>query len=260
MPQNLSINPVDSTPQADTAKLATHETSLFKGHSLQNPGTPQVRDENGSWQLAIFLVSFIILAYLRTGYAKGMTETLRAAWDGSLAREIFREENLLTQRSSLLLLFNFFLVTPLIPFHFIANSGAVSSNAYGFLLYLQLFGLLLAIYLTKFIVLKLTGFIFNTQNSIDEYLFHTIVLLEVSGVFFLPIAILLTYSSLSPAILFAFAILIFLSAYTIRVFRGFRMNWRSAGLSRLYIIYYFCALELVPAIVLSKLLLIVAAH
>lgn len=213
-----------------------------------------------SWLIIIFFIALGLFAYVRMNYPKRLSQLFKAALNMGSAREIMREENPLGQRASIILSIIFLLLMPVLIYQAITIYHPEISNSSGIVLYLKITGILLLIYALKLIVLRATGIALKANSAVSEYTFNIFLLSQVSGLFILPIVVLLTYSLFSPAPLLAIGFLIFLFAYIVRIFRGFGMSLGRPGLSSLHLFYYFCALELVPAIILTKVYLLMTAH
>ena len=106
-------------------------------------------------------------------------------------------------------------------------------------------------YLFKIIYIKLSGFIFNTSEKAMQQLGIYINTENAFGVLLIPVLILSLYS---PAhyILFA-GILLFFIFLVIRWVKTFLIGLSIGGFSVLHLILYLCALEIIPVLVVIKL-------
>jgi hypothetical protein len=119
--------------------------------------------------------------------------------------------------------------------------------------YLFFVGLIVVMYLVKFGFSSILAYISNNQELEKEYRFTTIVFNQVFALIILPFVILLQYSQLPSEWLIYPSIILILSFYFFRLYRGFVI---SALEQNLGFIYIFCSLEILPLLILIKFLLI----
>lgn len=250
----------DSLNRLDSALAITAPPTSFLGNKLTHYdliGQPIPNDDN--WLLIIFFIALGLFAYVRMNYSRRLSQIFKAALNISSAREMMREENPLGQRTSIILSIIFLLLMPVLIYKAIIIYSPSLASGTGFLLYLKIVGILTLAYILKLGFLKVTGAALNAPQAVSEYTFNLFLLSQVSGLFIFPVAVLLTYSFFSPALLLIIGFFIFFFSYIVRIFRGFSMSWRWSGVSGLHLFYYFCALELVPAIILTKIFLLITA-
>lgn len=277
MPQD-SLTSVDSIAQADSLAvdslamltdslsrldsalaIAAPPTSFFGNKVFHSDMVGQPIPHDDGWLLIIFFLALGLFAYVRMNYSRRLSQVFKAALNTSSAKEMMREENPLSQRTSVILSIIFLLLMPVLIYKTIVLYSPALASGTGFLLYLKIVGLLTLAYLLKLLFLRVTSTALNSTYTASEYIFNLFLLSQVSGLFIFPVAVLLTYSFFSPAPLLVIGFFIFFFSYIVRIFRGFSMSWRRPGVSSLHLFYYFCALELVPAIVLTKVFFIITA-
>lgn len=233
--------------------------SSFFGNMLEETGMiAKYAPASDDWLLGVFLLALGLLAYLRVGYSRRLSQIIKASYDKSAAHELFREESTLRQRSSLMLLFIFLLSFSSLIFLFVRSFASSLIAPISFFTYVQIMVLVLLAYFIKIILVRFIGFIFKQQMLAREYSFNMIILLQVSGLLILPLVILLNYSYIAEMPLLVVALFVLAVAYTIRLLRGFGIGWNKSNVSRLHLFYYFCTLELIPAVLLTKSIMIVA--
>jgi hypothetical protein len=111
-------------------------------------------------------------------------------------------------------------------------------------------------YLVKFSFSSILAYISNNVDIEKEYRFTTIVFNQVFALIILPIVILLQYSQVPTGILIYTSIGLVLTFYFFRLYRGFIISALEQNLGFMYIFLYFCALEILPLLILIKFLLI----
>lgn len=117
--------------------------------------------------------------------------------------------------------------------------------------------LVLAIYLGKFIILKIIGWIFNVSNATDTYIFIIFMVNKMVGIFLVPVLILMAfpYGSFLPVIItLAFIMLALTLAY--RFIISYKPIRNEIKVSRFHFFVYLCAFEIAPLLLIYKVLLI----
>jgi Domain of unknown function (DUF4271) len=114
---------------------------------------------------------------------------------------------------------------------------------------------LIALYLFKYLILKVVGWVFNLNRAVDFYLFVVFMTNKIIGIFLLPFLVLITFSgqaltevgiTLSITMISVFYIYRFIGSYsTLR---------KEIKISGLYFILYLCAFEMAPLLLIYKVL------
>jgi hypothetical protein len=256
--ENLSTNAVKLKNIAvggNTVKTKPdYKPSHFKGHLLQpvhnGPIIRTVGHEN--WQLVLILGVVFLIASLRLVYPKRFTMLWNAFRLKRFANQLFREENVLTQRISVLL-FIIFLVS---GSYFLFSSNEVLGYFIEKDQKILLFGKVLLFFtvfiLSKFLIHSIFGFIFKTQKEMAEYLFNMSVIQQIGGIglFILMVMQVLGAGIPTEIILWAGAAT-FIAMFGFQTYRGF--SSALGTVSPVYFFLYFCALEILPLIWILKI-------
>lgn len=113
-----------------------------------------------------------------------------------------------------------------------------------------------AIYIGKYIVLKMIGWIFNISSATDTYIFIVFLVNKVIGIFLLPIVILMSFSSqvLLPVLIsLSYVMLVVFLGY--RFLNAFRPIRTEIKVTRFHFFLYLCAFEIAPLLLICKVLL-----
>lgn len=116
--------------------------------------------------------------------------------------------------------------------------------------------LVMALYLGKFLVLRLVGWLFNISETMETYIFIVFLINKIIGLTLIPILIFLFFgqSGFLPFLLnLSYLIVGFLFVY--RFVLSYRAIIRDVKVSRLHFFLYLCAFEIAPILVIWKLLL-----
>lgn len=206
-----------------------------------------------NWTLYLVLFSFFTLTVLKMVYTRFFQPLLNAAFSHKETLALYSNRNSITQNTFLILQFlfslnggfflyltgSYFNILPNIPDYY----TLIILSAGVFLLY-QL----------KFILLYILGFFFNQIKAFVEYI-HTISLYnKLLGVLLIPVTagMVIMSEHLTATFIYIGLGLIILS-YIIRLIRGAGIIL-DKGFSVFYMFLYLCALEILPVMIVYKLL------
>ena len=115
---------------------------------------------------------------------------------------------------------------------------------------------LAAIYLGKFFIMKLSGWIFNINKAADSYIFSVFLVNKVAGIALLPIIILACFSGtavIDLAMTFSFFLIGLLVIYRfVACFTALRVEIK---LSLFHYFIYLCAFEIAPLLLIYRIAL-----
>jgi hypothetical protein len=234
-------------------------TDFFIYENIPDPGKdlkPPTLQSNSTpdWFLIIFIAVFIQIARIRLFYGKFITPILSSLVNYQSAHTLFRNKNLLYQRASNGFSFVFFLITALFLLQVTQYYSLNPFNFPDYFNYGLLVGVLAFWYAIKYIVIVFVGSVSGTRAIFMEY-FHTLALSTRSiGLFLVPVTLLLAYAKFNLTeicIYLGFAII--LGAYFLRTFRLFSL-FVTKSISLSYSILYLCGLEILPMLVLFRII------
>jgi hypothetical protein len=126
------------------------------------------------------------------------------------------------------------------------SNGTIILFGFGILLYL----------LFKTIIILLSAFIFKSSNTFTTYLALNVNSIQLIGVLLYPIIILVSYGySLNSLWVVRFGVFILSGSFLYRIVRVFFLGVKQTNSQVFHIILYICALEILPILVISRLLL-----
>jgi hypothetical protein len=183
---------------------------------------------------AILLMCFIILAWVQVFYHKRFGQLLRAPFSKRFINQLIRDGNLFRERIAIALGVVYFLAFSLFIYHCIETVLPVSFGRFsGIRLFL--------------------GMIFKTRETTGNYLLNLLIFLLLSGPVLLAGLVWITY--LGSGILLFILIAIFVMLMLFRLIRGFFIGMELRKFSYLFLFVYLCSLEILPLLVLIKILL-----
>ena len=207
------------------------------------------------WIFYLFAGLCLYLGFIRLAFPKYMNDLFRVFFNTSLRGKQIREQLLLDRLPSLLLnvffclsggLFLYFLVRFLGYFgergHWVAMGACVAGIS--------------VLYAGKYVLTELAGLIFDRRQAAEIYTFVVFMVNKVVGLWLFPAGLLLAFSppaTQHTVMVFAIAGLGILMLY--RLNRGWQALRNTLKINQLQYILFVGAFELVPVLLIYKVLL-----
>lgn len=210
-----------------------------------------VADLTGSSWVSFFLfAAFSALVVLRVFDGRRLTQLAGGFFRASSVSMLYREENALTGRASLLLILNFLLVTPLFVWQTIGYFNLPQEG-------MQQYGILalafVVLYLLKAAVTRFMGFVFDKKEAALEYTYNILLFNKTLGLLLFPVTVLLAFArEIPPLWLIGTGLGMWGIILVYRLFRGILIGVSTSGFSLVYIFLYLCTLEILPFFVILK--------
>ncbi len=234
--------------------LATDPFFNFAGKARR------VRDINhhsesydGLFYLLVALLFFF--AIVKLFYGKYLGNLLTLFFRVSMRQQQIREQVLQFPFPSLLLNLLFFLSGGLFGSFLLRqyNYGR-ADQMWG--LYILATAFLVVLYLGKYILLRLAGWIFNIPRAVETYLFIVFMTNKIIGIFLLPILVILSFSDpVIAGVALTVAVVMILVFYGYRIAGTFSSMKKEIKFSRIHFFLYLCAFEIAPVLLIYKVLL-----
>ncbi len=243
-----------------TAVKGTSSTpSLFQHHLLRGSISQQkIHYTDYDYSITgILLILYVMFVWLFVSNYKKLSQIIKGFYVNRYANQLTREEFSIGNRVSVFLsVFFVFTLTLFIcriisyyGFHTFTNNEAV-------------LGIITAvsitvIYIIKFFIIKLFGYIFELQKEAADYMMTVFLFGNTLGLFMLPLIVCLAFVKQVPPVFFIYAgIGIIITLFCIRIIRGVILALNSSRISKFYLFLYLCALEILPLIVMMKLFML----
>lgn len=234
--------------------LARHPYYHFDGLGQSLPMQQRtVTSRNGIFYFVVSLVMY--LALMRLIFYKYMNTMFTLFFRATMRQQQLREQ-LLQAPLPALLMNIFFLVSAatyctLLGQHY---AFAFAANFWHALAYgVILFG---AIYVGKYILLNIVGWIFGISHVADTYLFVVFLINKMLGIFLLPAIVLLAFPLywLVPIVItLSYVLIAGMLLYRFAI--SYRPIRTEIKLTRLHFFLYLCAFEIAPLLLIYKVLL-----
>jgi hypothetical protein len=194
-------------------------------------------------------------ASIRIFFEKYFSNLMTLFFRVSLRQQQIREQVLQTPLPSLLLNILFVISAGLYSC-FLLHYSRWGADVNFWILFLNCMGLLAAIYLVKFLVLKFIGWVFSISRATDIYIFIVFLVNKMLGIFLLPFLIVIIFSNedwRQVFITISLAMVFVLWGY--RILAAFRPVKNEIKLTPFYFFLYLCAFEIAPLLLIYKVLL-----
>ncbi len=204
--------------------------------------------------ILLFLLLFLasLLAYIRINTNYYIRQISVSVFSFAYSRTLFNERTkLFLFYDVLLLLVNFFTSGILIQM-LLSYFGYKNSAIPDFLSIIYTALLVIILFSIYQILVRFIGMLSNNANIISEYLFYFNNSLKFLGIFNLIVVFILLYTTENLRILVIYFIFfVYISVYFIRIYKIF-LDFLRNRFSLFYFILYFCALEIIPIMILLK--------
>lgn len=204
----------------------------------------------------ILIALLLFCAFLRNSFPKYFYDLFRLFFRTTLKQRQLREQLMQTPLPSLLLN-GFFVISGGLYISFLVQHFNLNpfDNFWMLLVYCCLG--LSAIYMVKFVGLKLSGWLFKMQDASDSYIFIVFVVNKMIGLFLLPFLILLAFTSgdlYSLALTVSWCLIGGLVVY--RLILAYVLIRNQVKVNPFHFFLYFCAFELAPLLLIYKALML----
>jgi hypothetical protein len=207
-----------------------------------------------NWTVAIILVLFILLASIRNASEIYLPQIFQSIFNRKVALRLFREKVSTLFNISFRLDTFFYLVTGLFIFQVINHFSEFSSKEA--IIYCGIIIVAFPLYkAVKFTIYRICGSIFDTASETREYIFHAKTGDRVIGLLLFPVVLFLFIIKGNYIDYLLYFGIVFVSILTIiNILRGMIIIAQKV-FSVYYMILYLCTLEILPLLVVGKILL-----
>jgi hypothetical protein len=203
----------------------------------------------------IFAGLLFFFALIKSVFNKYVNNLLGLVFRGSLRQKQIREQLLQTPLPSLLMNIFFVLVAGLYIFFLVQHYKTTDGTGFWLLLFYCVLAVAL-VYLVKFLVLKCTGWVFNIRDAADTYIFIVFLVNKLLAIFLLPLLIMMVFSIASWSnVLLTLSYIMVSVFFAYRYLVSFAPVRREVKVSQFHFFMYLCAFEIIPLLLIYKVLL-----
>ena len=233
------------------------ENELFT--ALANPVTIETDRKifKGKEDFFYSIIALLLFfAFVKNAFPKYINDLFRVAFRRTLKQRQLGEQLVQTPLPSLFMNI-FFLVSGAMYLDLLFRHYQFGTSYSFWLLFFYIFVALGAIYLTKYITLKLSGLLFNITQTTDAYIFVVFMINKIMGVLLLPFLVLLSFTTnefYRVGLVLSFIAIFILLGYRFILAYGLVRN--QIRVKPFHFFLYLCCFEIAPLLLIYKLLLL----
>lgn len=258
-----SLKLKDSLRIADSLRFVRQSADSLQKKITEKKLQAQVLKEGdkkiftGKEYLFYYLVLLLILyGLLRRAFAKYFYDLFRVFFKTTLKQRQTQDQLLQSSLASVFMN-SFFVLSAGLYVDFLLQYFQLVISDNFWLQYIYCGGALAAIYLVKFVGLKITGWLFNVSNATDSYIFIVFIINKMLGIFLLPFLLLLAFAA-EP--LYSSSMVISWIGIGLLLIYRFILSYgairKEVKLNSFHFILYILGFEVVPLLLIYKLLLV----
>lgn len=202
------------------------------------------------WMPVMLVLLFAGLAYSKSVYNKRFNLLALTFINWKVAKSIIRFEKVYFHPVNIIL--NSIFVLSATLFLCLGYAFKYSFEPVNSQLFFNLLAPLLPLLLLRLTVYKFSAWLISMPEGIEEFLFQANLFNKILGLGFLIINCLLLFSKINTSVLFSGGIVLFVLLFIMLLIRGILIG-REMGIHLLVIILYLCTLEILPWLILIKL-------
>ncbi len=244
-------------PKIDTNKT-TYCTSIFTNHQLssQNKNSNELSNNSSDWLFIIEFLGILIFTWVIVSFRKRLNQIFTSLFTNRAINQLIRDGDLLKETIRIPLLSIYFLsVSLLISTVFAFYKVTDQSFSAGIYLYLKILLLFITLYIAKILFIRLISNTFRNQIVTSYYLLNGSISNIIIGILLTPLLFLYTFSDkfISDKILIICIVIIIL-INVVRIVRNITSSFNYSRFSSLYLFLYLCTVELLPIMIIVKLI------
>ncbi len=204
------------------------------------------------WIVLSIAFLLILFAFLKNAFDKQLMAIVQSFFSNRVLGNINKEDNLFTSWPFLLLFVHFGFTIGLFFYLAAKNQGLPFAND-GFQVFVSISIGIIVLYILKIVILRLLGFFFNVQKPINEYVSILYLTYFNASLLFMPLVIAF---ALSPPqygkFYMASAVVLLIIIFAFQLIRAGINILSQNRFSKVYLLLYFCTLEICPILILIK--------
>ncbi len=207
-----------------------------------------------SWISPLLLLLFFFVAMLVTYFSKELKALFSSPFKREGIRKLNDEENFMARRTLLSLLLIFLLAWPILIYQTMVRFQLKDMLPDLMPVYLLILGITALLLIARLLLVRLTGILFYCRKEADIYSQGIMLMFGASGMLMIPLCLAAQFAEgvALDGILWAAWLLTGL-AYLGGILTGVASALRSLAISGYHLFLYFCALELLPAVFIVKM-------
>lgn len=230
---------------------------IFNNHLLNIVNNEQQILNNTStiWQSLLFIICLTVFVFVKNNSYNKLIRILQATFNNQVFNQIQRDEANSFRTYSVFLLLFYNLSLALLAYKINALYSLMFINLPGFIQFIVFFTLFTVFNLLKILLFKVISFVSNQNILINEYTSYSFIINQTFSLIILPLVLLSEIVKINPLILLAPALILFFIYLLIKWLKGISFGLISGKVGILQSFIYLCAIEILPSLVLGKILI-----
>jgi hypothetical protein len=205
-----------------------------------------------NWPIMFLLFAAALIGFARYLKPYGLRQTLNASFNNRGFLQLIKEQNVIGEWFSYLLLGSFMVVFSLMIFTSLQIAGLVNLESLnqGISVFAIIIVLTFSFYLFKFLGLKFIGFVFKTSTATELYFKNIMLFNQTIGLVLLPLLLYNIFYQDYIVMIITWSVFFILNIF--KIYRSIAVGHNASSLSVYYLFLYLCAIEIVPVLLIVK--------
>ncbi len=244
----------------DSLNLITTDSTqlLFNSHLLRPTHTTPIFNNNHEvyWTGIILFAVFSLYILIKISDSKKYLRLFDSMLSLQNFKQNYRDENKTSRKSSYALLVCYMLVLALFLTALNSYFNFIFKEKSSLMQFASFIVIVAVVFVFKLLINLLIAFVTDSTEAAKESMYTETTFKQLLGMLLFPFTIFL-FLSKYPNAWFLYPSIIFIALFTlIRFFRSFMALVTEQNIGIVYILLYFCALEILPLLIIVKFLLI----
>jgi hypothetical protein len=213
-------------------------------------GNPLLKGQ--TWVLGFIVLLLVIFAILRISFSKQLQNIIQSFYSNRGLNNLNKEDNVFSSWPFLFLFIQFGFTIGMF-FYLVAQYYQLAYVHQGFRFFVSVSILIVVLYATKILLLRVLGHLFNIQKAVHEYVSILYLSYFNISLIFIPLVVAFALSPMKYGIYYIVIAFILLGiTFTFQFIRAGINILSHYRFSKFYLFMYFCALEICPILILIK--------
>jgi len=230
-------------------------SSSISDDSIKTNGDSSFGIEKNDILLLSLILLLALIGFVKISGKNYLVRIMSSILNFSYSHMLYSERNKLFQLNDLVLLFVFYISTGLLLVSIAEYFNLPVSNKGKVLIYLSFIGITFVLVFSYKLIIRLIGAFLSFYKVVSEHLFYFNNILKLLGIFNIIMLFGILFAPENIRFVFIFAtFFIYIIAYltrALKIISDFLANQFSLS----YLILYFCALEIIPILIIGNLFL-----
>ena len=233
--------------------LSPQFSPILQGSGSGYPSAEVMANNSKDWMFIFLIGCMVGIGILRYQFNRRFKQSIQAFFQIYSLNQFTREGNFMSERVGIILFSIHLICLSMFTYqaNFLLGSGGIFVGT-GISLFFKILAGYLIYFLTKTGINQLTGVIFETREASYLIILEDFNTSCINGLILIPILFFTTYSP-SPIMLYIGAAILMLT-FIYRLIRASVIGFTYAPFSLFYLFLYLCSLEIVPLVVIIKIL------